>query len=131
MSKKAYTGLNIQWPISQDILSKNKTIETRTYPCPEKYLNKDLILVETPGKNGNFKSRIVAIIRITSCFKYKTKKDFYNDTHRHLVTKDSEWAWKDKEKWGWNIIIVKTINPPQAPSKRLGIKYTNDLTIKL
>ena len=104
---KSYTGINIQWPISEDILSGSKTIETRTYPIPEKYINQDMLLIETPGKKGKFKSRITAIIRFTDSKEYKNKSDFYKDVDKHLVTKDSEWAWKNKKKYGWNVVIVK------------------------
>ena len=40
---KRYTALNVQYPISQDILSGEKTIETRTYVIPEKYLGKESV----------------------------------------------------------------------------------------
>ena len=106
MSKKTYTGINIQWPISQDILSGKKTIETRTYPIPEKYLNVEMAMIETPGKHGKFKARVVAIIKFTDYFQYKSKKSFYADKDKHLVTPDSPWAWQDKEKWGWKLQII-------------------------
>lgn len=99
MSKKTYTGINIQWPISELILSGQKTIETRTYPIPKKYLNQEMLMIETPGKNGKFKARIVAIIKFTDCFRYKNKKDFYKDSHKHFVTSSSEWAWGTKSKY--------------------------------
>lgn len=105
-----------------------KSIETRTYPCPEHLLNVDLLLIETPGKMGKFKARIIAIIRFSRCFEYKTEKEFYLDTNRHLVTKNSVWAWKDKRKWGWEIEYVKPITIQDAPNNR-GIVFCNDLTL--
>ena len=111
MEKKLYTGINIQWPISQSILSERKTIETRTYPLPLKYLNQEMLLVETPGAKGKFKARIIAIIKFTACFKYKSKKSFYEDYYQHLVDKESPWAWRDKEKYGWKVEVVKEIKP--------------------
>ena len=47
-------GINIQFPISQLILSGDKTVETRTYPIPERYLGVDLAL-------------IVPLVRISDC----------------------------------------------------------------
>lgn len=128
MTKKTYTGINIQWPISQDILSRKKTVETRTYPLPSKYLNQEMLLVETPGPKGKFKARIIAVIKFTNCFKYKNKKSFYEDYPRHLVDRNSPWAWKDKYKYGWEVEVVKKVVPHKQCSKK-GIVYTKSLSI--
>jgi len=130
MSKeKTYTGINIQWPISQLILSGKKIIETRTYPIPEKYLNQEMLLIETPGKKRKFKSRITAIIKFTNCFKYKNKKEFYSDIKKHLVSRESEWAWRDKEKWGWEVEVIKLTSPSIEVTKKKGIVFTKNLKI--
>lgn len=127
--KKTYTGLNIQYPISQLILSGEKTIETRTYPIPAKYLGQEMLMIETPGKTGKFKSRIVAIIRFDECFQYKNSKEFYKDVKRHCVTPDSTWAWSDeKPKWGWIINRIQVIQQKEI-ERPIGIKYTCDLTV--
>lgn len=127
--KKTYTGINIQYPISQLILSGEKTIETRTYPIPEKYVGQEMLMIETPGKTGRFKARIVAIIRFENCFQYKNSKDFYKDVKRHCVTPDSPWAWKDeKPKWGWKISFKKEIKL-LILNKRKGIIYTQNIQI--
>ena len=123
------SGINIQWPISTLILSGEKTIETRTYPLPEKYLNQEMVMIETPGRNGNFKARAVAIIKFTGCFAYKNKTDFYNDYSRHLVTKDSDWAWKDKAKWGGIGEVISLIEPPVTQLQRGGIVYRNNVNL--
>lgn len=128
MKKKTYTGINIQYPISQLIIDGKKTLETRTYPIPEEYLNKDMVLIETPGKEGKFKARIIAIIKFTDCFQYKTKKEFYSDCHRHCVTADSIWAWKEGNKWGWELEIIKIFPAIPAPLKK-GIRYTKKIII--
>ena len=120
--KKSYPGINIQWPISELILNREKTIETRTYPIPKKYLNTEMILIETPGPKGKFKARTRAIIKFTDCFQYKSKKEFYADFKRHRVSKDSPWAWTDKTKWGWKIKWIKKTNRKKVTCK--GIVYT-------
>jgi hypothetical protein len=130
MKKHLYSGINIQFPISNLILSGKKTIETRTYPIPSHYINQEIILVETPGKSGKFKSRAIAIIKFGPSFEYKSKKDFYSDTIRHCVTSDSPWAWDAKKgKWGWPVQIIKTFRAPIIIKKRLGIKFTKNLEI--
>lgn len=125
---KSYTGINIQWPISELILSGKKTIETRTYPIPKKYLNVEMILVETPGKEGKFKARATAIIKFTSCFEYKNKTEFYKDSKKHFVKKGSAWEWKDKAKWGWKVEIVKKISPSFEVSSK-GIIYRSNIKV--
>lgn len=128
--KKTYTGINIQWPISREIISGKKIVETRTYPLPEKYLGKEMLLIETPGSAGKFKSRIVAIIKFTESFRYPSMRAFYADHLSHLVDKKSPWAWKDKPKWGWKIGSVKPISPPIDYPKPKGIIYTKDISLR-
>ena len=121
----------MQWPISREILSGRKSIETRTYPLPAKYLNQDMLLIETPGTQGNFKSRITAIIRFTNCFKYKNPAAFYADYARHRVAKDSPWAWQDKPKWCWKVEVVRAVDPPRIFAGRKGIVYTREIELDL
>lgn len=127
MSHKSYTGINIQWPISREILSGKKTIETRTYPIPKKYLGEKMLLMETPGPHGDFKARIVAIITFTECFKYSNMKSFYSDYPLHLIDKESPWAWEKNIKWGWRVNVEKIISPPVCFSKPKGIVYTKEI----
>ena len=131
MTTKTYTGINIQYPISQLIIEKKKTIETRTYPIPPNYLGQEMALIETPGKTGKFKARIIAIIKFTDCFQYKNKKEFYAQSNLHCVTPDSIWAWYDGEKWGWPVEVIKILQTPIELKKRGGIKYNRGLTIKI
>lgn len=128
MRKKIYTGINIQWPISQEILSGKKIIETRTYPIPDKYIGQDMLLIETPGKSGGFKARAIAIIKFTSCFKYKDKESFYADSEKHLVTRDSKWSWKYKAKYGWIVEVLEELKEP-VPIKQGGIIYRTAIKI--
>ena len=126
---KTYTGFNIQYPISQSILEGIKTIETRTYPIAEKYLGKELILIETPGKTGKFKARAIAIIKTINCFQYKSKEEFYKDYPYHLVDQNSPWKWDLKPKFGWEIIVVKILATPVVISKKKGIIYTKNISL--
>lgn len=125
---KKLAGINIQSPISTLIASGEKVIETRTYEIPTDYLGKEIYLIETPGKTGKFKARAIAIIRFTKCFKYKSQKEFYNDFERHKVDKDSPWAWTDKEKWGWELELIKKIPPVEITHPR-GIVFTKVIEI--
>ena len=127
--KKQYTGINIQWPISELIINGQKTIETRTYDLPSQYLNTEMAVIETPGKNGKFKARIIGIVIFTECIKYKNKKDFYKDIDKHFVTKDSEWAWKDKAKYGWKVSIVKKLTKPIPAPLKKGIVFTKNINL--
>jgi hypothetical protein len=126
---KTYTGVNIRFPISQLILNGEKIVETRTYPLPKKFEDCDLLLIETPGSVGKFKARAVAIIRFKTSFEYRSKAEFYADSRKHKVTKSSPWAWGEKPKWGWEIESVRVLRSPFQIKNRLGIRYTNNITV--
>ena len=130
MGKKTYTGINIQYPISQLIIEGKKTIETRTYPIPSKYVNEKLIIIETPGKNGKFKSRMIGFIIFGESFQYKDKNDFYTDSRNHCVTPDSDWKWVDgKSKFGWPIREIVKFTKPLPLKKRSGIKFSTGIIL--
>lgn len=126
---KSYTGINIQYPISQLIIDGMKSIETRTYPIPEKYLNQEMLLIETPGREGKFKSRIIGIIKFTDCFLYQNKKQFYLDYEKHFVNENSDWAWEERPKYGWNVTVIRKINPPLPFLEKKGIRFTLSITL--
>jgi hypothetical protein len=123
-------AINIQYPISRLILSGDKTVETRTYPVPSELLGKELAIIETPGKTGNFPARIVGTIVFARCFPYANKRAFYEDGKRHFVTPASIWKWDSKKpKWGWEIEAVRVLkNPRPAPEKK-GIIFTKEVMI--
>jgi hypothetical protein len=122
-------GVNIQFPISREILAGKKTIETRTYPLPLEYVGQELAVIETPGSTGEFKARVVATIRFGESFRYKNKKEFYSDSKRHLVTPNSPWRW-EKPKWGWPILAIDIkIEVSGAPRKK-GIIFTKSVPVR-
>lgn len=130
MATKKLPGINIQYPISRMIIEGTKKIETRTYPIPNHYIGKEMVLVETPGKEGKFKSRAIGVIKFRPSFKYDSKSQFYSDVKLHCVTSDSPWAWDSKKgKWGWPVEICKVLKNPIEIKKRLGIKFTKDISI--
>lgn len=123
-------GLNIQYPISRLILSGEKTVETRIYPLPDIYIGREMAIIETPGKTGKFKARIVGIVVFSRCFKYKSKRQFYDDIEKHRVTPDSPWRWEpSKPKWGWEIDKVHLLKEPKTAPLKRGIVYTKDIRL--
>lgn len=126
---KSYTGINIQWPISQLIMSGQKTVETRTYPIPKKYIGQLMLVIETPGKSNSFSARICGIIVFDESFKYSSKKHFESDIGRHFVESDSPWAWNKKEKWGWPILSVQLFEKYKPAPPKKGIKFTTNIRI--
>jgi hypothetical protein len=135
-------GLNVQWPWSQLLLSGEKTIETRNYKLPEKYLNRELAIIETPGPNGFkhlgvSKARIIGTIVFTENYLYRSKLHWLEELTLHRVNPDDP-QYKfvsNKPKWAWKVGNVKSLkNPVPAPSKR-GIifasscRFTNDIFV--
>lgn len=131
MSKKRkIPGINIQWPISEMIIDGEKTIETRKYAIPDKYIGQELALIETPGPKGKFKARIRAIIKFGDSFEYKSKKAFYEDSKRHCVTPDSIWQWTaGQKKFGWPVEVLKVYDKPLAAPKKKGIIFASECDV--
>lgn len=128
--KKKYTGINIQYPISRLIFSGVKTVETRTYPIPPRLIGQELAIVETPGRSGKFKSRIIGTVVFGKSFKYKSAKAFYQDTSKHCVNLDSPWTWNSKKgKWGWPIQAIHKLKKEIPLPKRSGIIYSKNIEI--
>ncbi len=128
MSRGTLSAINIQFPISQLILSGEKIVETRTYPLPKNYEGKELFIIETPGKSGNFEARIVGKIVFSGCFPYANSKTFYADYERHKVDRSSPWKWKDSSpKWGWLIAHVEPFKAPKRAPKKKGIVFTRNV----
>lgn len=126
-------GLHIQQPWAQLILNGVKTIETRHYPLPPKYLKKDLLVIETPGKSKEFEARIIGIVQFDDYFEYSSKLHFDSDLTKHHVADDSEFYWSTSKpkKWGWVVSkATKFKDHYKAPKKR-GIIWTSEVSIQL
>lgn len=123
------TGINIQTPWSELIISGTKSVETRSYSLPEKYVGEELALVETPGKHGRFKARIIGTITFSHSFKYPDQKAWEEDYNRHCVEMDDpNFGWKtNKPKYGWVVSKIKKFKQPIEVSQRKGIIFTTGL----
>lgn len=124
------TGLNIQTPWSALLMSGSKTVETRSYHLPSKYVGVPLALIETPGKTGRFKSRIIGLITFNESFRYKSKEHWTYDYDRHMVDENNIYGWNEyKDKYGWIVSSVERFNNPIHPPKRRGIIFTKGCEI--
>jgi hypothetical protein len=135
MSKRELPGINIQWPWSELLLSGKKTIETRSYPIPEKFKNVEMAIIETPGpngkKNGIMEARIVGTITFSNSTEYKTKVQWLKDQDKHLVTPDDkQFSFRsDKAKWGWIVKDIRRFDLPKSPPKKRGIVFAKSCKI--
>lgn len=118
-------GINIQQPWSQLLLNGDKTVETRTYPLPGKYVGKAFWLIETPGKYRNRVAMVVGIIVFETSILYLSRNQFIDDFKRHLVPVDHPlFGFKsDRAKYGWEVAEATAVTPFQ-PLVRRGIVYT-------
>jgi len=123
------TGLNIQAPWSSLLIDGLKSVETRSYHLPLKYEGVELYLVETPGKLGKFKARVIGTITFSHSFKYPDQKAWQDDHNRHCVAIDDPiYNWKDdKPKYGWVVCSVKKFDEPLDIVGKRGIIFTSDL----
>jgi hypothetical protein len=130
--RRVIPGINIQWPWSQLLLSGEKTIETRTYAIPEKYIGQELALIETPGPHGKKKAgidkaRIIGVICFDASKQYRSKEEWDADRKLHQVdVDDPQYAFKKtKPKHGWPVISVKNLAKPLPAPKRRGIVFAS------
>lgn len=125
------TGINIQSPWSHLLINGDKCVETRTYPLPDKYEGEELALIETPGKYGDFKARIIGTITFSHSFKYPDKQSWLDDFNRHLVSGQHDmFGWNDnKEKYGWVVSNIDKFEEHQTPPKNKGVIFTNNCNI--
>lgn len=127
------TGLNVQTPWSFLLINGYKSVETRSYPLPEKYEGVELVLIETPGKYGRFKSRIIGTITFSHCFKYPDKQSWIDDYNRHKVEEfDEFYSWNpDKPKYGWVVSNITKFDNHIAAPKKKGIIFTKNCKVPL
>lgn len=117
-------GLNIQAPWARLLLDGQKIIETRTYPLPAKHVGQEFWLIETPGRLGKFKARVIGVIQFSGSKKYSSAAEFNEDVDLHLVRPDDpNYAWRDGvAKCGWIVKSVRPVDTFTAPTPR-GIVY--------
>jgi hypothetical protein len=122
-------GINIQTPWSELLINGLKTVETRTYHLPHKYIGEELALIETPGRYGRFKARIIGTITFSHSFKYPDLKAWQDDHNRHCVAIDDPiYNWKDdKPKYGWVVCSVNKFDEPLDIVGKRGIIFTSNL----
>lgn len=130
---KGISGIHIQWPWSELIISGEKTIETRHYPLPKKHLGNELAIIETPGPNGKKgkgiqKSHIIGTVIFSECFAYTSEQQWRRDIGKHLVRPDDQSFGYDSNrvKWAWVISEVKKLPKPKPPPKKRGIVFANE-----
>jgi len=118
-------GINIQAPWAQLLLEGKKKIETRTYRLPDKFRGSDLWLIETPGRSGSFRARVIGVIRFSDCKRYQSSEEFYQDSALHLIDRTTgTYGWRDETpKFGWLVEHVEAKNEFAPPSPR-GIVYS-------
>lgn len=112
------------------ILNGEKIIETRKYPIPKDYINQKMVIIETPGKKGKFKARMIGFVTFGGSFEYQSSKEFYKDSKKHCVTPDSIWQWvDDQKKFGWPVLSVEIFKESLPLQKRAGIKFSKGILL--
>ena len=95
---------------TEQILSGDKTIETRSSPTLHPYVGKRLGLVRT----GKGKAQVVGYVTIGKPKLYTSQKAFDAATDKHLVAPDSPFhitQSKSGTKWGYPLLDVEQVEP--------------------
>ena len=118
------------------LLSGKKTVETRSYPIPAKYIGQELAIIETPGPRGAAEAsittaQIIGVIRFSGSFRYATKTDWLADQPRHSVSpSDPLYAFKtDRPKFGWVVESAVPLSTPKPAPKKRGIIFASKCLI--
>jgi hypothetical protein len=109
-------GININdknYPFTELIFSKNKTIETRKTKSLHPYIGKRVGIVRT----GKGKAMLVGFATIGEPIRYDTKEEFRRDENKHCVHTGSEYDIGNDGKWGYPIIDPVRITPKHINSK--------------
>ena len=133
---KNLPGINIQWPWSELLLSGKKSIETRSYALPKKFIGVELAVIETPGPRGKKeagieKARIVGTIVFSESFPYTSKSQWKKDFGRHRVdVEDPQYSWEKRSAvFGWKVASVKRLKQPKPPPLKRGIVFAKDCQV--
>lgn len=125
-------GINIQAPWSQLILCGQKTVETRSYPLPERHKGKMLAIIETPGRDkGLSKAKMIGVVVFSDSFLYENREDWLMDIDRHLVQpNDPLYKYTpNKPKYGWAVQSVVRLESFVPPPKKRGIIFASECII--
>ena len=138
MKSAGIPGLNVQWPWSQLLISKVKTVETRSYPLPERFRNIEIALIETPGhlgrlKRNNISTKIVGTITFSGSYQYSNLAEWKNDFERHRVPDDNpDFKFVTGiPKWAWVVSGVKKFDSPKEPPVSKGYVFAKNCLVDL
>lgn len=127
-------GINIQWPWSQLIIEGKKTVETRTYPLPDNKNDIPIALIETPGPRGKkeagiHKARIIGVIQFMGCKRYESATAWKKDFPKHRVPLNDPQYFFDskKEKWGWDVKVLKVYSKAKPAPEKRGIVWATTI----
>lgn len=129
-------GINIQYPWARLILEGKKTVKTRSYPIPIKYVNQPLAVIETPGKHGLrdvgiSESNVIGIVVFSDSFNYTSKSMWEKDYKRHCVSlEDPLYGWKrEKTKFDWTVEKAILLQDPVRAPKKRGIIFASSCKV--
>jgi hypothetical protein len=130
-------GINIQWPWSRLILSCEKTVETRRYNIPVKYLGKPIAIIETPGPRGKReaniqKASIIGVVIFSSAYEYTSESHWKSEFNLHKVpTNDPQYKFeKGIPRWAWVVKEVRNLSQPLPAPKKRGIVFATACSIR-
>ena len=101
-------GFDVMYPWGRKLLDGSKTVETRRYPIPAKYLGKRMLLLETKGPHSRpGTATVLGTVTFVQSFQYRSRAHWAADAARHGVNPSDEenaFGWSEKdEKWGWTM----------------------------
>ena len=125
---------DVRYPWTEQLMSGKKTIETREYPLPSRYLHQTLALYEThveevkevkekedQEEDHQKDDCCVGLIQFCSCKEYTSKEQWSQDSDKHGVPSDAtseEFGWVDGiKKYGWEVSFVEKTKKKNLPQR--------------
>ena len=120
-------GLNVQEPWCTLIAEQKKSIETRTYPCPQSKINIPIALIATNRSEGQ-KAAVSCVVKITNTFEYSNLQNFRADRIRHCIEQGSLFDMQEnKVKWAWKMAVLARFNLQSILVPRKGIVWAKNV----
>ena len=125
---------DVRYPWTEQLMNGKKTIETREYPLPSRYLHQTLALYETHvevkddqveddqvEEDHQRDDCCVGLIQFCSCKEYTSKEQWSKDSDKHGVPFDAtpeEFGWVDGiQKYGWKVSYVEKTKKKKLPQR--------------
>lgn len=115
---KAFNVNDKYFPFTEEMLNRNKTIETRGTNSLKSLVGKRVGIIRT----GKGKAMLVGYVTISDVIRYNTEEEFRRDENKHLVAPRSKYDITKKGKYGYILENPERCEPVAVTAKGIVIR---------